>query len=117
MTARPESQPLLSLSRRSALGTGAGLAAGAALASGRLAFSQQNATPGTVVEATPGANGAATPAAAGPTPDAQMQEVLDTLATFESPPIEDVTPHIARNLPSFANALRAVVAERGLPAE
>ena len=114
MTARSESQPLLSLSRRAALGTGAGLAA---LASGRLAFSQQNATPGTVLEATPGASGAATPAAAGPTPDAQMQEVLDALATFEAPPIEEVTPHIARNLPSFANALRAVVAERGLPAE
>lgn len=104
-----------SLSRRAVLGTGAGLATGAALASGRFAFAQQDATPGATLEATPGVPLEATPAAAGPTPDAQMQEVLDALASFEAPPIEDVTPHIARNLPSFANALQTVAAEKGVP--
>jgi len=113
MTNTSESQLTPSLSRRAVVGTGAGIAAGAALASGRLALAQENATPGSTIEALP----MATPAAAGPVPDAQMQEVLDALAAFEAPPIEDVTPHVARNLPSFANALRVVVTERGLPAE
>lgn len=45
-----------------------------------------------------------------------MQEVLDALASFEAPPLETVTPEIGRNLPSFANALQAVVSEKGLPA-
>ena len=108
MTTTRLSQPPLTSTRRAVLGTGAGLAAGAALGSGGMAFAQ-DATPGAAPGATPAVTG-------GPAPDAQMQEVLDALASFEAPPLEDVTPHIGRNLPSFANAVQAVVSENGLSA-
>ena len=50
------------------------------------------------------------------TPDPQMQAVLDALAAFNAPPLETVTPFVGRNLPSFRNAVEAVLAERGEPA-
>ncbi|CAA9563520.1 MAG: Esterase/lipase [uncultured Thermomicrobiales bacterium] len=104
MSSTPTLRDPLALSRRILLGA---TAAGAlALTSGALA---QDATPGTPV--TPGS-----PVTGGPAPDAQMQEVLDALAAFEAPPLESVTPEIGRNLPSFANALQAVIAAKGLPA-
>lgn len=98
-TASPRSH--LELSRRAVIGTTAAATAGALALNGR-AFAQ-DATPGT-------------PVSGGPSPDTQMQEVLDALAAFKAPPLEDVTPEIGRNLPSFANALQAVVVAKGLPA-
>lgn len=97
-TASPRSH--LEVSRRTVIG-GTAAAAGALALNGR-AFAQ-DATLGT-------------PVVGGPSPDAQMQEVLDALAAFQAPPLESVTPEIGRNLPSFANALQAVVAAKGLPA-
>jgi len=43
-----------------------------------------------------------------------MQEVLDALASFSNPPIESVAPQVARNLPSFANALKMVEMQKGV---
>ncbi len=60
----------------------------------------------------------ATPAATplvGPAIDPQMQEVLDALASFNAPALETVTPFVGRNLPSFRNAVEAVLADRGEP--
>ncbi|MEJ7838713.1 MAG: alpha/beta hydrolase [Thermomicrobiales bacterium] len=88
--------------RRAILATGAGLGLAGALGSNVLA---QDATPG------------ASPEAGGVAVDPQMQEVLDALASFQAPPIEDVTPDIARNLPSVANAVAQIVAEKGLPSQ
>lgn len=48
--------------------------------------------------------------------DPQMQEVLDALASFDAPALPDVTPQVARELPSFADALQQVLADRGEPA-
>lgn len=47
--------------------------------------------------------------------DPQMQEVLTKLASFNTPPIPQLTPFQARQLPSFANAYQAVLSERGEP--
>ena len=49
-----------------------------------------------------------------PTP--QMQDVLDALAALNPLPLETVIPRQARELPSFADAVRLVQARRGLPA-
>src|ERR687885_828592 len=49
------------------------------------------------------------------TPTPQMQEVLDALAALNPLPLETVVPRQARELPSFANAVRLVQARRGLP--
>ena len=48
------------------------------------------------------------------TPD--MQAVLDALAALGPQPIETLTPEQARMQPSFADAYRAVLAQRGIPA-
>jgi acetyl esterase len=88
--------------------TGTGIAvAGGALAS-RFA-------PGSVAQtgdATPG-TGATPELFGGVEVDPQMQELLDALAATEAPSIEEVTPQIARNLPSIASAVLAVTAARG----
>ncbi len=42
-----------------------------------------------------------------------MQEVLDALAAFEAPPLYNVPPQVARNLPSFESGLEAVLSDRG----
>ena len=47
------------------------------------------------------------------TPD--MQAVLDALAALNPAPIETLTPEQARMQPSFADAYRAVLAQRGIP--
>lgn len=43
--------------------------------------------------------------------DPQMQAVLDQLVKFGAPPIEQSSPEIARNLPTFKNAVEEMVAE------
>lgn len=50
------------------------------------------------------------------TPSEDMQAVLDQLKAFEAPPFYEVVPRIARELPSPADAVVAVLAERGEPA-
>ena len=91
------------------------------LVSGGLALSALGTlsrfTPAAAQDATPAASPVvAIPAASpvGGAVDPQMQEVLDALAAFGNPPIESTTPDVARNLPSFANALRVVEAQRGI---
>ncbi|MCC6893252.1 MAG: alpha/beta hydrolase [Anaerolineae bacterium] len=42
-----------------------------------------------------------------------MQAVLDQLAMFENPPIAEVPPHVARELPSPADAVVALLASQG----
>jgi len=87
-----------------------GIALGAVGVAGRFGTAAaQDATP----EASSSASPVASPVGVVPI-DPQMQEVLDALATFNNPPIESVTPDVARNLPSFANALHMVEAERGV---
>jgi len=48
-------------------------------------------------------------------PDAQMQAVLDALAALHPLPLAKVTPDVARNLPSFADAVQGVLAKDGKP--
>lgn len=50
------------------------------------------------------------------TPDVQMQAVLDELAAFNAPPIEQLSPENARNNPSAADAVVGVLAKQGRPA-
>ena len=47
------------------------------------------------------------------TPNAQMQAVLDQLTAFKAPPLADVTPQIARELPTAADAVVGVLASQG----
>lgn len=47
------------------------------------------------------------------TPNEEMQAVLDALAAFEAPPLAEVSPRIARELPSAADAVVVVLASRG----
>lgn len=47
--------------------------------------------------------------------DPQMQEVLDALIAFEAPPLDTVTPRVARALPSFKEAVADVLSARGEP--
>lgn len=46
-------------------------------------------------------------------PNAQMQAVLDTLAQMDPQPIENLTPQEAREQPTPADAVMALLAERG----
>lgn len=55
-------------------------------------------------------------AEAASTPNAQMKAVLDELASFEAPPIEQQSPFNARNNPTIANAVMGLLAKRGRPA-
>lgn len=48
-------------------------------------------------------------------PTAQMQAVLDQLAAFEAPPIDEVEPRIAREEPTAADAVMAVMAANAMP--
>lgn len=91
----------IGLSRRRTLQVAGGFAA-AAVAAPALRAVAQEATP----EASPVIGGGA---------DAQMQEVLDALTAFNAPPLDSVTPFAGRNLPSFRNAVEAVLADRGEP--
>ncbi|MBD5656246.1 MAG: alpha/beta hydrolase [Candidatus Eremiobacteraeota bacterium] len=47
--------------------------------------------------------------------DADMQLVLDQLAAFHAPKLPTVTPRIARELPSFADALQGALSAQGKP--
>jgi len=47
--------------------------------------------------------------------DADMQRVLRQLAAFHAPPLPTLTPRVARELPSFANALQATLSAQGKP--
>ncbi len=58
----------------------------------------------------------AIPPASVPGTDPQIQTVLDALASFNAPPLESVTPDVARNLPSFANAVEVVLSDHDAPA-
>ncbi len=89
------------LSRRQTLQVAGGFAA-AAVGAPTLRAVAQDATP----EASPVIGGGA---------DAQMQEVLDALTAFNAPPLASVSPFAGRNLPSFRNAVEAVLADRGEP--
>jgi acetyl esterase len=55
-------------------------------------------------------------AQAASTPDAPMKAVLDELAAFDAPPIENQSPMNARNNPTVADAVVGVLAKRGQPA-
>jgi acetyl esterase len=97
------------VSRRSALSGGLKLAGGAGLlitASG-LGFHS-------LMARAQGATPAGAPMMGGVAVDPQLQEVLDVLASFNNPPIEQTTPDVARNLPSFANALAIVEQQKGV---
>lgn len=48
-----------------------------------------------------------------PTPNEDMQAVLNELMAFEAPPIAEVSPRIARELPTPADAVVALLASRG----
>lgn len=47
--------------------------------------------------------------------DADMQRVLQQLEAFHAPAIQTVIPRIARDLPSFADALQATASAQGKP--
>ena len=95
-------------SRRAVLAGAGGLAAGGIVASRFPAAAlAQDATP--AGQATPMMSG-------GVEVDPQMQSILDALTGFEAPPIESVTPQIARNLPSAATATVQVLSDQGEPA-
>lgn len=47
------------------------------------------------------------------TPDALMKAVLDGLAAFNAPPVEQLSPENARNTPTAADAVVGVVAKQG----
>lgn len=49
------------------------------------------------------------------TADADMRRVLDALNAFNAPPLPSVPPRVARELPSFADALAATLAAMGKP--
>jgi len=49
-------------------------------------------------------------------PDVQMKAVLDQLAAFKAPPIEQLSPENARNNPTATDAVVAVLAKQGRPA-
>ncbi len=95
------------LSRRAgikAVGIAGGLlAAGASFGPAIHAFAQDS-TPDSTPVASPGAI---------PGIDPQNQEIIDALDAFKAPALETVTPDIARNLPSFADAEQAILAKRG----
>jgi acetyl esterase len=59
----------------------------------------------------------ATPAPGGVEVDPQMQEVLDALASFDAPPLAEVTPQVGRELTSFADAVQKVLTDRGEPSQ
>jgi len=65
-------------------------------------------------DATPGAEGTPETEMAGIDP--QMQKIITALASFDNPPIPELNPFQARQLPSFANAYQAVLSEEGKPA-
>jgi acetyl esterase len=50
------------------------------------------------------------------TPEDQMKAVLDELAAFNAPSIDKLSPANARNLPTAADAVLAVLAKQGKPA-
>lgn len=102
--------PLTShLSTRRTVLAGAGAIAAGGVTSSRLvgSVSAQDATP----------EGQATPMLSGGVAvDPQMQLILDALTDFEAPPVEEVSPQIARNLPSVATATIQVLSDQGKPA-
>lgn len=55
------------------------------------------------------------PPAADASADADMRAVLEELLAFNAPPLPTVTPRVARDLPSFADALQAVLSKQNKP--
>ena len=51
-----------------------------------------------------------------PAATSDMQAVLDALAALGPQPIETLTPDVARQQPSFADAYKTVLQQRGIPA-
>lgn len=49
------------------------------------------------------------------TPNAQMQAVLDELASLNAPPLTAVVPRVARQLPSVADAVRSILSKQSKP--
>lgn len=94
----------ISLSRRSLMASSAAVAA--VSAGGSVLY-------GSAQEATPTPDPVGTPSTVPAEVDPQMQEVLDALTAFNAPPLDTVEPFVGRNLPSFKNALDAVIANNG----
>ncbi len=90
------------------------VAGAGAIAAGGLLASRFTGT-ASAQDATPA--GEATPMVSGGVPlDPQMQQIVDTLVSYEAPPIESVSPQIARNLPSATTATIEVLSAQGEPA-
>ena len=106
----PRSNPIIDrLSTRRTVLAGAG-----AMAAGGLVASQSSGSV-SAQDATP--EGQATPMLSGGVEvDPQMQLILDVLVENDAPPIEEVSPQIARNLPSAATATIQVLSDQGEPA-
>ena len=105
------------LSRRRLVAGGLALTGGASLALSATGFGSVAPRLVAAQDATPVSGGTPDSAAevGGAAVDPQMQTVLTALASFNAPPIESVTPDVARNLPSFANAVQKVLADQGKP--
>ena len=93
--------------------------AGAAVAGGGLVASRfapgasaQDATPDPA--GTPDPDGTPLPQDGVPL-DPQMQLIVDKLRSYDAPPVQDVEPFIARNLPNVATATADVLGEMGIP--
>ena len=105
----PSTNPIIGTSTRRTVLAGAGAIAAGGVVASRLtgSVSAQDATP----------EGQATPMLSGGVEvDSQMQLILDVLVESEAPPIESVSPQIARNLPSAATATIQVLSDQGDPA-
>ncbi|HET7056676.1 MAG TPA: hypothetical protein VFI12_09455, partial [Thermomicrobiales bacterium] len=93
-------------SRRSLIANGLRLSAVAGVAAATGASwstaRAQDATPSAMMSATPTAD---VSMIGGEPVDPQMQEVLKAFLSFGAPPISEVAYDVARNLPSFANAV------------
>jgi acetyl esterase len=101
-------------SRRSLIANGLRLSAVAGVAAATGASwstaRAQDATPSAMMSATPTAD---VSMIGGEPVDPQMQEVLKAFLSFGAPPISEVAYDVARNLPSFANAVALVEQEKG----
>lgn len=87
--------------------------AGAAVAGGGLVASRF--APGaSAQDATPDPDGTPLPQD-GVRVDPQMQLIIDKLRSYDAPPVQNVEPFIARNLPTAATATADVLADQGLP--
>lgn len=87
--------------------------AGAAVAGGGLVASRF--APGaSAQDATPDPDGTPLPQDGVPL-DPQMQLIIDKLRSYDAPPVQNVEPFVARNLPTVATATADVLGEMGIP--